>query len=65
MKTAHEPYTIKDRLKDAIECADALDLPDGAYWALVHEMAGLEYGDAFQIIGGDPAFFGYTITTDD
>lgn len=23
------------------------DLPDGAYWAMVHEMAGLEYGDGF------------------
>jgi hypothetical protein len=23
------------------------DLPDGAYWAMAHEMAGLEYGDGF------------------
>jgi hypothetical protein len=23
------------------------DLPDGAYWAITHEMAGLDYGDGF------------------
>ena len=23
------------------------DLPDGAYWAMAHEMAGLDYGDGF------------------
>lgn len=23
------------------------DLPDGAFWAMAHEMAGLEYGEGF------------------
>lgn len=23
------------------------DLPDGAYWAMAHEIAGIEYGDGF------------------
>lgn len=23
------------------------DLPDGAYWAMAHEIAGLEYGEGF------------------
>jgi hypothetical protein len=23
------------------------NLPDGAYWAMAHEMAGLDYGDGF------------------
>ncbi len=23
------------------------DLPDGAYWAMAHEIAGLDYGDGF------------------
>ncbi len=33
-------------MKDAMELVDD-DLSDGAYWAMVHEMAGLEYGDGF------------------
>lgn len=32
--------------KDAMELVDD-DLPDGAYWAMAHEIAGLEYGDGF------------------
>jgi len=40
---------------------DALDLSDGAHWALVHEMLGLEYGDVFDIIASDPEFFGVDI----
>lgn len=23
------------------------DMPDGAYWAMAHEFAGLDYGDGF------------------
>ena len=37
----------KMSFKDACDIADAMDLPDGAYWAIAHEMAGLEYGDGF------------------
>lgn len=33
-------------IRDAMELVDD-DLPDGAYWAMVHEMAGLDYGDGF------------------
>ncbi len=32
--------------RDAMALVDD-DLPDGAYWAMAHEMAGLEYGDGF------------------
>lgn len=32
--------------KDALDLVDD-DLPDGAYWAMAHEIAGLEYGDGF------------------
>lgn len=32
--------------KEAMDLVDD-DLPDGAYWAMCHEMAGLEYGDGF------------------
>jgi len=28
------------------------DLPDGAYWAMAHEMAGAEYGDAWGELDG-------------
>lgn len=29
------------------------DLPDGAYWAMVHEIVGLEYGDGFAVLAED------------
>jgi hypothetical protein len=34
---------------DALELVDD-DLPDGAYFALAHEIAGLDYGDGFDEI---------------
>lgn len=49
----------KEQVKAAIEEVDALDLPDGAHWALIHEKLGLEYGDVFDIIAEDPEFFGW------
>lgn len=32
--------------RDAIDLVPD-DLPDGAFWAMAHEMAGLDYGDGF------------------
>lgn len=32
------------------------DLPDGAYFALAHEMAGLDYGDGFAELADDMEF---------
>ena len=37
---------------------DALDLPDGAHWTLVHECLGLVYGEVFEIIAENTEFFG-------
>lgn len=39
--------------KQRMSMRDAMDLvpddmPDGAYWALVHEFAGVDYGDGFE-----------------
>ncbi len=48
----------KQRVKDVMEEVDALDLPDGAHWALIHERLGLEYGDVFEYMTSDPEFFG-------
>ncbi|MBR1187280.1 hypothetical protein [Bradyrhizobium sp. AUGA SZCCT0160] len=48
----------KEELKRVMEEVDELNLPDGAHWALVHERLGLEYGEVFEIIAGDPVFFG-------
>lgn len=48
----------KEEVKQVMDEVDELDLPDGAHWALVHERLGLEYGDVFDIIASDPAFFG-------
>lgn len=35
---------------DAMDLADGMDLPDGAYWAMAHELAGLDYGDGFPML---------------
>lgn len=39
-------------LKDAMELVDD-DLPDGAYWAMAHQMAGADYGEAWGELDGD------------
>lgn len=49
----------KEQVKEVLEEVEELDLPDGAYWALVHERLGLEYGDVFDIIASDPTYFEY------
>ena len=41
---------------DAMDLADSMGLPDGAFWAMSHELAGLEYGEGFdQIAAGTEA----------
>ena len=54
----------KEEVRSVMEDTGLQDLPDGAYWCLVHERLGLEYGDVFTIIGQDPEFFGYKIMED-
>ncbi|KIU47605.1 MULTISPECIES: hypothetical protein [Bradyrhizobium] len=46
----------KERVREVIQEVDALDLPDGAHWALIHEKLGLSYGEVFDYIVEDPAF---------
>lgn len=43
----------KMRFEDAMEIAEGMDLPDGAFWAMAHEIAGLEYGDGFDELFSD------------
>jgi hypothetical protein len=40
-------------MRDAMAVVDD-DMPDGAYWAMCHEMAGLDYGDGFDELAGEP-----------
>jgi hypothetical protein len=55
------PRPTKEQVKAVIDEVDALDLPDGAHWAMVHERLGLEYGgDVFDYIAADPEFFNAT-----
>lgn len=37
----------KDKMsaQDAMDLADDMDLPDGAYWAMVEELSGCEPAD--------------------
>lgn len=30
------------------------DLPDGAYWAMAHDIAGADYGEAWGELNGEP-----------
>jgi len=48
----------KEQVKQVMDEVDALDLSDGAHWALVHERLGLAYGKVFDIIAEHPEFFG-------
>lgn len=50
----------KEQVRDVLDDDSLEDLPDGAYWAVVHERLGLEYGDVFDIIAEDLAFYGYS-----
>lgn len=47
----------KEAVKAVIQDVEKLDLGDGAHWALIHDRLGLEYGDVFDYIADDPAFF--------
>lgn len=40
----------KEEVQTALDIATDADLPDGAYWAMVHDQLGLEYGDVFPLI---------------
>lgn len=50
----------KERVRDVMNEVDALDLSDGAHWALIHDRLGLEYGDVFDYVTSDPKFYGYS-----
>jgi hypothetical protein len=60
-----EAYPTKERVREVLEEVDALDLPDGAHWAMVHEKLGLEYGDVFEIMAEHAEFFGLEKGEDD
>ena len=47
----------KHQVKVALEIASEANLPDGAYWQMVHDILELEYGDVFPIIAEDPDFY--------
>jgi hypothetical protein len=36
---------VKMSAEDAMDLADSMDLPDGAYWAMVEELSGCEPAD--------------------
>lgn len=50
MSRKHYRKPAKATVENAIAMADEADLPDGAHWALVHELLGLKYGDVFDLL---------------
>lgn len=48
----------KEQVLEVIKAVDELDLPDGAHWKLIHERLKLPYGEVFEYIAADLAFFG-------
>lgn len=60
-KTTRATHLTKERVKEIMDYVDCMDLPDAAYWQMVHELLDLEYGEVFQMIGRDPAFFGVVL----
>ena len=52
------PKPTKERVKQALEEIDALNLPDDLHWTIVHKKLGVKDGEVFEIIAKDMAFFG-------
>lgn len=50
----------KEEVLAVMKEVDELELPDGAHWQMIHEKLKLPYGDVFNMIAEDPAFFGVT-----
>ena len=46
----------KEQVRSALDDIESMDLPDGAYWAMAHDILGLEYGVVFDFIAADPGF---------
>ena len=44
------PEVTAEDVRAMMEEVEELDPPDGAFWTMVHERLGLEYGEAFPLI---------------
>ena len=49
-------FTMTKRKMSLQDACDLVpdDLPDGAYWAMAHEIAGAEYGEAWDELEASP-----------
>ena len=54
-----KPAPTRERVKRVMEEVDAIGLSDGAYWAAVQRMLGLDEGEVFEIIAEDMTYFGF------
>ena len=51
----------KERVKEVMDEVDELDLPDGAYWAVVHDRLGINEWDTpnvYDYMAWYPDYFG-------
>ncbi len=58
MNKTNKPHPAKETVKAVMDECDELDLSDSAYWHMVHDKLGLEYGDVFHMLQDDPDYFG-------
>lgn len=49
MTKAEKKSEVKISAQDAMELADDMDLPDGAYWAIIEELSGCEPADCIDL----------------
>ena len=54
----------KERVREVMAEVDALDLSDGAHWAMIHDRLGIKYGEVFSYWEDDPEFFGAKLSED-
>lgn len=49
-KKAKKQSQPRMKIRDAMDLVDD-DMPDGAYWAMISEMSGVDYGELGAMLG--------------
>jgi cytidylate kinase len=61
-----DPRSLGDRtVARIIAEVNKLDLPDGAYWAMIAERVGMQIWEVQEMVASDPEFFGWRTLGED